>query len=156
MDQAAQKKARPLNHKLRLECAPWDAIDTEYAARIPGDDPTAYADTFARQVARGEAQAWRIWHDGKRVGLAITKIEGEAGKEMVICAMYSNAEYPMIGPVGLHLQNEARKLGCVSMRLHTCRHALAQYCAQEDGWRLAEIIMRKNLAPQTAPETETT
>lgn len=136
---------KPLNGRLRLDRVPWDSLAAEHYRRIPMDSPAEHAGTLEREVIEGRAQAWRIWHDDKPVGLAITRTEEDKAKEFVICAMYSESEYPMSAPTGRELERIARAQGCISIRFHTCRHALARAAAEIDGYRLCEIIMRKTL-----------
>lgn len=137
---------KTLNGRLRLESVPWDSAAAEHYKRIPMDSPAEHADYLEKQVLEGKAQAWRIWQDGKPVGLAITRIEEDKAKEFVICAMYSESELPVSEYAGRELERIARSIGCISIRFHTCRHALASVAAEKSGYRLCEVIMRKNLS----------
>jgi hypothetical protein len=129
--------------KVLFARAPWDAIDTEFMKRIPFDDPAEFEDCLCREVQSGKAESLRILHDGKRVGIAVIRIEEEAAREMVICAIFCDAPVPLSREIqtALHLIAKDRK--CVSMRFHTVRPAAARLAAEEYGYRLSEIVMRR-------------
>jgi hypothetical protein len=129
-----------------LERAPWDSVADDFAARIPYDAPTLHADHLRTAVLKGEADAWLLRLDGARIGLAITRVDEDRGKEFVIQAMYAGGDgQPMTEPVGRQLMLYARSQGCTSMRIHTVRHELARLLTECHGFRLCEVILRKNI-----------
>jgi hypothetical protein len=129
--------------RLLFERGPWDAIDSEFEKRIPFDEPSAHEDCLRRQVETGEAAAHRIIYEGKRVGLVVTKIEEDAAREFVIVAIFCDAPVPLSREIQAACYRLAQESKCISMRFHTVRPAAARIAADEYGYRLTEVIMRK-------------
>lgn len=129
--------------RLLFERGPWDAIDTEFEKRLPFDSPSDHEDCLRRQVEAGTADAWRIMHEGQRVGLVVTRIDEDAAREFVIMAIFCDAPVPLSRDIQATCYDLAQKAGCISMRFHTVRPAAARLAAEEYGYRLSEVIMRK-------------
>lgn len=137
---------KPLAGRLRLERVPWDSLCENHYKRIPMDSPTEHADGLAQRVKAGKAQSWLLFNAaGKDIGLAITEIEANKAKEFVICAVFAESEFPISLELNDQLERIARSQGCISMRFHTCRHALARYAVEFGKYRLCEVIMRQDL-----------
>lgn len=133
-----------------LERAPWDAIDDEFQARIPFDSPHESADLLARLVREGSATSHRLMHDGRRVGLVITRVdEGNTGRELVLVAAYCDAEAPLSREIADAVEALARAERCASIRFHTVRPAAARYAVDQYGFRLTELVLRKNVRLQS-------
>lgn len=129
-----------------LRSAPWDALDDEFAARIPMDSPHESADLLARMVAEKSATAHRMLIDGKRIGLMVTRVEpGSIGRELVVIAAFAAAPGVAILPQVFDAADSlARHERCVSIRFHTARHGLANQ-APDFGYRLTELVFRKDV-----------
>jgi hypothetical protein len=144
--QNPQKLAPP---DVFLERTPWDSVDERYYRLIPMDSPVDFADVLSAAVKRGESTAWKILvprgEARYQTGIVIGRVENGRVKEFVIQAMYSDSTIPVLPEVGRQLQAIARKQGCQSIRTHTLRHTLARALVEFDGWRLTEVIMRKQL-----------
>jgi hypothetical protein len=139
--------AKKIDPRVLLERTPWDSVDERFYRLLPMDSPVDHADVLSAAVRRGESQAWKILVDATRVGLVICRVEEGRVREFVIQAMYceNSVPAPVTPAVGRQLEAIARRLGCKSIRTHTLRHALARALAEFDGWRLTEVIMRKQL-----------
>ena len=129
-----------------LARAPWDAIDDAFQALIPFDSPHESADLLARMVREGSATHHRLVHEGRRVGLIVTRCEqGSAGRELVLIAAFCASEQPLSAEIAEAVESLARAEGCASIRFHTVRPAAARYAAEHYGFRLTELVLRKTL-----------
>ncbi|HQF38263.1 MAG TPA: hypothetical protein PK322_04010 [Opitutaceae bacterium] len=134
--------------RLLLELAPWDAADEADAAKIPFDSPHESRDLLTRMVREGKATAHRFMWDGQRCGVLVTRVEtGNMGRELVCMAMWGQTPdgEPMTAEIGRACEALARAEGCVCLRFHTCRPAMARYACEQAGYRISEIICRKAL-----------
>lgn len=134
--------------RLILERAPWDKVDDSFAAQIPFDSPHESADLLRRMVAAGQSTAHQLHHNGKRVGLLVTRCEeGNMGRELVCQAVF------MADPEGIPLTREfaeacealALAEGCCVLRFHTCRPQMARFACENYGYRISEIVLRRTL-----------
>lgn len=136
--------------RLILERAPWDHIDDDFAKRIPFDSPHESADILARAVAAGESTAHQLHYKGSRIGILVTRVEaGNIGRELVCQAVF------MDDPQGVPLTREfadacealARAEQCVTLRFHTCRPAMARFACEHYGYRITELVLRRDIPP---------
>lgn len=134
---------------LLLRRAPWDATDDDFAARIPFDSAAASADELRQQIATGESQAAQIHHDGRRVGLLVTRVENlrDGRREFVLVAAFAESTEPLTPQIAAAVETLARAEACTSIRFHTVRPAAARLAVEAHGYRLAEVVMRKPLPP---------
>jgi hypothetical protein len=93
----------------------------------------------------GEAQLYRLIEDGRRVGMLVCKVDEGAARELVLVAAFCAGSESFSRDLGRAAEVIARQRGCVSIRFHTVRPALARIAADEFGYRLSEIILRKNV-----------
>lgn len=131
--------------RLLFERAPWDAIDAEFEKRIPFDSPSDWRDVLSRMCQSGEAFSYRIVEDGQRIGVLVCKVDEGAARELVVIAAYCAGSSPFAREIARAAESIAREERCISIRFHTVRPAAAQLAAQEFGYRLTEVIMRKNV-----------
>jgi hypothetical protein len=131
--------------KLLFERAPWDALDAEFEKRIPFDSPSDWRDVLSRMCQSGEAFSYRLVENGKRVGVLICKVDEGAARELVVVAAYCAGSQPFAREIGQAAELIAREQRCISIRFHTVRPAAARLAAEEFGYRLTEVIMRKNV-----------
>lgn len=138
--------------RLILDRGPWDAIDEAFAAKIPFDSPHESKDLLRRLVAAGQSTAHRLTHEGKRIGLLVTRCEdGNDGRELVCQAVFMDSPdgLPLTRPFADACEALARAEGCNVLRFHTCRPQMARFAADHYGYRASEIVMRKTLPPLT-------
>lgn len=131
-----------------LRRAPWDAIDSEHEKRIPFDDPSEHADLLRRMVAENRASLHHLEIDGRRLGMLITRVEsGAAGRELVVVAASWRGPdlHPLSPAVARAIDTLARVEQCCAIRFHTVRPALARYACQAEGYRVSEIVLRKDV-----------
>ena len=132
---------------LLLRRAPWDAVDSSFAARIPFDSPSQTTDDLVRRVRDGVAVSHQLIHNGSRCGLVITEVEhGSAGRELVVVSAFSDSPEPLSDALAEAMEAIGRAEQCVSIRFHTIRPAAARYAAERHGFRLTELVMRKTLS----------
>lgn len=137
----------PIRRPLRLERAPWDALDDSFAARIPFDHPAGHVDDLQRLCAAGRASAHRLIVDDRRIGVAVIQVEEARFRELVVVAVFSSSDAPISFELAQACEALARAEGCISIRFHTCRESAARFAAAHLGYRLTEIVMRKAIAP---------
>ena len=130
---------------LLFKRAPWDALDSEYEKRIPYDAPADHVDCLRRMVAAGEAFLYHLESGGERVGLAVVKVDDGAARELVLVAVFCDGGAPFSREIAHAAERIARELRCISIRFHTVRPAAARLAADEFGYRLTEVVMRKTV-----------
>ena len=131
--------------KLLFERAPWDSIDHAFAKRIPFDAPAELEDSFCREVTAGEMEALRISYAGEPVGIICIKVDESYLRELVIAGVFCDAPVPLSREIEAACYAAAQARRCVSIRFHTMRPAAARLAAEEHGYRLTEVIMRKDV-----------
>ncbi|MGH8016971.1 MAG: hypothetical protein ACREIA_01565 [Opitutaceae bacterium] len=125
---------------------PWHAIDSEFESRIPFDSPHESRDYLQRLVNSGIATRHRLVKESETVGIVITHVEtGSLGRELVCIAAYSDSRAPLTDELFEAMELLARAERCVSIRFHTVRAALVRRAAEDMGYRVSEIVMRKNV-----------
>lgn len=153
----ASKKKEVIS-RLLIERAPWDSTDQAFAKLIPFDDPAEHEDSFCREVNAGTMEALRINFDGKPVGIICLQVDESRLRELVIAGVFCDSpEGPLSREIQAACVIAAQARRCVSMRFHTMRAAAARIAADEYGWRLTEVIMRKDVPAvndQDAPATD--
>lgn len=136
--------------RLILDRGPWDAIDEDFAARIPFDSPHESKDLLRRLVTSGKSTAHRILTpSGERIGLLVTRIEeGNEGRELVCQAVFMDSPdcQPLTRQFAEANEALARAEKCTCLRFHTCRPQMARFAADNYGYRASEIVMRKTLS----------
>lgn len=131
--------------RVLLQRGPWDTISQAFEKLIPFDSTVDHADELGRQIAAGVSTAHNIVHEGKRVGITITRVEEGKTRELVLVAVYCGAAVPLSREIAEAVEAMARAEKCDSIRFHTVRPAAARFAADEYGFRCAEIVMRKDL-----------
>lgn len=134
--------------RLLFERAPWDSVDASYAARIPMDSPHESADLLARMVQSGDVTPFRITFGPERVGLLLVRVEeGSLGRELVVVSafMQRGDGHPLSREFAAAIEELAAKEGCNVIRFHTVRPGAARLAAEEFGYRITEIVLRKNV-----------
>lgn len=113
---------------------------------IPFDNPTEWRDYLSRGVRSGGFELCRLEYNGEPVGLMVYKIEAAAAREFCLVALYCGS-VPGIDVLDI-IENAAVRIakeqGCISIRFHTLRPGLIVK-AKKLGFRIAEIVMRKNI-----------
>lgn len=134
--------------RVLLERIEWDALATEHEGKIPFDASAEHTDELRRQVAAGTSTACAILRDGQRIGLAVVRVEEDRAREFVIVAVFCDTP-PGSRPLTHELQDAleamARAQACQTIRFHTIRPAAVHLAATAYGYRLAEVVMRKDL-----------
>ena len=132
--------------RLILKLAPWDSLDDDFSSRIPMDSPTE-AETLLREMIESKtATLYRLENDNRRIGLLIVRIEeGSLGRELVIIAVFGYDRQTTLTPeISAAIDELAKAQNCVTSRFHTCRHGLAKVACDSLGYRITEIVLRKN------------
>lgn len=141
---------------LRLARAPWDAACDAFAARVPFDAPTEHRDGLRRECAEGRATCWKLADaTGRELGMIVTRVETEAARELVLVAIFADTppdSPPLTSAIATLCEDLARRCGCQSIRFHTSRPAVARVAAEQHGFRLAEMVMRKAITPAPVPD----
>lgn len=110
------------------------------------DSPSEHNDYLREMVKEGRATLHQLLVDGKRVGLTITTVEiHSAGRELVSIATYSNNTLGITPALSEALEEMARHENCQCIRLHTARHGLVKLATENYGFRISEIVLRKNI-----------
>jgi hypothetical protein len=130
---------------LLFKRAPWDSLDSEFEKKIPFDSPAEHRDCLRRLVESGEAQLWHLIENEKRIGFVVTRVESDAGRELVIVSAYCNGTVPFAREIAETAEKIAIENRCQSIRFHTVRPAAARLAADEFGFRLTELVLRKNV-----------
>ncbi|MCF3650171.1 hypothetical protein [Synoicihabitans lomoniglobus] len=80
--------------------------------------------------------------------MMITRVDVEAARELVIVAVYAkrDSDGSILPEIVERIDDLAAAESCVSIRFHTIRPALARVMSKRYGYRLAEVVMRKDLS----------
>ena len=124
---------------------PWGAIDSAFEKRIPYDAPCEHADALRRQVESGSAELYHIEQGGKTVGMVVARVDCKAEKEFVVIAAFADSEQPVSSELDAWATALAASSGCASIRFHTIRAAAARFAVEVLGYRLTELVLRKNV-----------
>lgn len=109
--------------------------------KIPIDDISLDKNFYQSEIEDGAKLYDLIDASGKHVYTLCKK----EGKEFVIIAAISEDGIFDAVKEGLEvLENEAKNLGCVTVRFSTMRNGLVKK-AKDNGYRIAEVILRKDL-----------
>ena len=125
----------------KLEC---DAPDWE---KIPFDAPHQHVDILRRLYDSGQCTRCDVMTDkGVQTGSLYYQVEQGFLRELVVLGVY--IDHSEAAPSNVPLLNNvcdklANKENCVSVRFHTVRAGMVS-CALHYGWRVSEIIMRRD------------
>lgn len=135
--------------ELLLERAPWDAIASEYENRIPFDSPHERPDVLRRMVTEGRATLHQVLdRDREQIGILVTRVDvGTAGRELVIVAVCARGKsaVPISPQFAEAFDALARAEQCCTIRFHTMRHNLARLACEQYGYRITEIVLRRDV-----------
>lgn len=95
--------------------------------------------------AAGEASLYRLVEDGRRIGILVCRVDEGRARELVLVAAFCEGSRPFARELAQAADHVARTLGCVSIRFHTVRPGAARIAAEEFGYRLTEVVLRKNV-----------
>jgi predicted ATPase len=124
----------------------WDANADAWSRTLPSDSPGNIGDALKEDVISGAAKMAQVEDNGRVVGYII--FTATERHELLVCAAYgvqATGERVNYLPNACRiLDGLARQCECSTIRFHTMRPGMIR-AAMEDGFRVSEVIMRRDV-----------
>lgn len=135
---------RPAVELIALRCA--EQIDELGVAlrKIPQDDPEPFPEYVKERIKSGDYEARELYSAGRPIGWTVYQVENfpSGHRELVSIATVTQSTRPHRYEIETALLEQAKALGCHSIRMHTARAGLVKE-AIGHGYHVAEIVLRK-------------
>jgi hypothetical protein len=137
------KKDAALSQLARFVLLPsqWGPEADRWARSLPADSPENTAEDLAQRVREGTAKVCDLMEGETKRGFIVFTVT--PGHELFVLAAFGRAKRENLMEVLIPLVDAlARAAECDSVRFNTMRPGMIRR-AQEHGFRVSEIIMRK-------------